>query len=67
MVALGCVALLAIGVSLFIRERDRAAARKRAAAIEIQQVQDAMRQYDITNRLLMSNVLAGWTNSMYKP
>ena len=67
MVAVGCVALLAIGVLVSIRERDRAAARKRAAAIEIQQVQDAMRQYDITNRLLMSNVLAGWTNSMHKP
>ena len=65
-VALGCVALAAIGVTLLIRERDRAVARKRAAT-EIQDVQKAIRQYEMQYGVFPSNALGGWTNSMHKP
>jgi hypothetical protein len=56
MATLGCIALLAIGVSLFDRERDRAAARKRAAT-EIQDIQKAIRQYEMQYGVFPTNAL----------
>jgi hypothetical protein len=64
---LGCVVLLVLGLSLVFGERNRVAANKRAAAIQIQQLQDAIRQYGSTNWLGMSNRFGGWTNSIQKP
>jgi hypothetical protein len=66
MATLGCIALLAIGVSLFEWERDRAAARKRAAT-EIQEIQKAIRQYWMQYGVFPSNALGGPINTTQKP
>lgn len=64
MVALGCVATLVIGVSLFIQERDRAAVSKRAA-IEMQDIRKAIRQYQMLYG--RSNVVEVLINIPQKP